>query len=914
MVDMRALLNLVKTKARLVAIVAGILVAGYICLLVSINYFSQVKLRESTLEQLRQDMKKSAMAVNYFCSERKNDLKNLAESRAISAFFENKALGMSMEYGLRSSLLGIFETFSYLLANRKLGKDRIYTRIVFIDTHGKLLVDSQPKREKGKHELDWKTFLYPGKLGAAIIELHERGLLKVMVSIPYFFKNQYVGQILAWISPKTVYHFVEAKGSSMRSVYIVCTKHLLPLPADMQDKPDLSTMTDLGNAKIVKTYQFERVKKDGSRVDMIAMGIQVKDTPLSLIMLLPATEVFGRTAPWYLPLTMGGLAIIILAGMAVAFRINAQRLVLDTRLEEASKRKQEIEETNQQLEKEISIRERAEQSLLKAHDDLEIRIEKRTRELAESNVFLKREIEERKRAEQALRESEEKFRSIVENSHAGIFTVDKDYRFTYANKQLCEILGYPLDEIVGRDFRGFLDEESKLLVAERYRQRQKGKKIPPKYEFNVARKDGQKKRIEIISTVIMNPDRMPQTISQILDITEQKQLESQLQRAQKMEAIGTLAGGVAHDLNDVLSGIITYPELLLMDMPEDSPLRDPILNIQRSGEKAAAIVQNMLTLARRGVSIKDVVDLNNIIFEYLDSPEYQNLRSFYPDAKLKTNLETDLLNIMGSPINLSKTIMNLVSNAAEAMSDGGKFVISTQNQYIDKPITGYETIKDGDYVILSISDTGIGISPDDIEKIFEPFYTKKKMGRSGTGLGMAVVWGTVKDHNGYINVQSIEGKGTTFTLYFPATRKEPAKNESKLSVENYMGNGEKVLIVDDVEEQRKIASHILKKLNYSIAAVSSGEEAVEYMKSNSADLLVLDMIMDPGIDGLDTYKQILKFQPKQKAIIASGFSETDRVREAQRFGAGAYVRKPYMLEKIGLAVKAELNKRDFSPI
>ena len=909
MVDMRSLLDLVRTRARIVAIVAGILVVGYIGLLVSINYFSQVELQESVLEQLRQDMKKSAMAVNYFCSERKNDLKNLAENRTISAFFENKALGMSMEYGLRSSLLGISETFSRLLANIKLAEARIYTRIVFIDTHGRLLVDSQPEREKGEHELDWKTFLDPGKLGASIIELHEKRLLKVMVSIPYFFKNQYAGQILAWISPKTVYNLVEVKGSSMRYVYVLCTKHLLPLPADMQYKPHLSTLTDLGSAKIVETHRFEQVKKDGSRVDMIAMGVQVKDTPLSLIMLLPASEVFGQIAPWHLPLTMGVLAIIILAGMAAAFRINTQRLILNTRLAETSKRKIEIEEKNRQLGREISIRKKAEEALHKAHDDLEMRIEERTRELAESNVFLKREIEERKRAEQALRESEEKFRSIVENSHAGIFMLDSSYRFTYVNKKFCKMSGYSSEQIIGRDFRELLDEESRELVAERYRQRREEKNLPSKYEVNAIRKDNEKRRMEIRSTVIMGPNGVPQTISQVLDITEQKQLEAQLQRAQKMEAIGILAGGVAHDLNNVLSGIVSYPELLLMNLPKDSSLRDSILTIQRSGEKAAAIVQDMLTLARRGVSITEVVNLNNIISEYLNSLEYQKLRSFNPDIKLETNLETDLLNIMGSSVHLSKTIMNLVCNAAESMPDGRKILISTENLYLDRPVKGYDHVKEGDYVVFSISDTGIGISPEDIEKIFEPFYTKKKMGRSGTGLGMAVVWGTIKDHNGYIDVQSTEGKGTTFKLYFPVTRKEPAKDESKLSIENYMGKGEKILVVDDVEEQRKIASNLLKTLNYSVMAVSGGKEAVDYMRDNSADLLVLDMIMDPGIDGLETYRQILKFHPKQKAIIASGFSETDRVKDAQRLGAGAYVKKPYMLEKIGLAVRAELDKK-----
>jgi two-component system, cell cycle sensor histidine kinase and response regulator CckA len=182
------------------------------------------------------------------------------------------------------------------------------------------------------------------------------------------------------------------------------------------------------------------------------------------------------------------------------------------------------------------------------------------------------------------------------------------------------------------------------------------------------------------------------------------------------------------------------------------------------------------------------------------------------------------------------------------------------------------------------------------------------MGRSGTGLGMAVVWGTVKDHNGYIDVQSTKGKGTTFTLYFPITRKKLPEDEYSLSVGEYSGNGESILIVDDVEEQRQIVSGMLKELCYSVVSVSSGEEAVEYLKTNKIDLLLLDMIMDPGMDGLDTYKKILEIHPGQKAIIASGFSETDRVKKVQSLGAGTYIRKPLMLEKIGLAVKKELEK------
>ncbi len=212
----------------------------------------------------------------------------------------------------------------------------------------------------------------------------------------------------------------------------------------------------------------------------------------------------------------------------------------------------------------------------------------------------------------------------------------------------------------------------------------------------------------------------------------------------------------------------------------------------------------------------------------------------------------------------------------------------------------------GIYVVLTVSDEGIGISLKDIDKIFEPFYTKKAMGRSGTGLGMAVVWGAVKDHNGYISVQSEEGKGTAFTLYFPMTRGELLKEQAEISIGDYVGNGESILIVDDVFEQREIATGILQELGYDVTSVSNGEKAVEYMEKHTSDLLIVDMIMGSEIDGLDTYKRILEFHPRQKAIIVSGYSESDRVKEAQKLGAGTYVKKPYTIEKIGMAVKSAL--------
>lgn len=513
----------------------------------------------------------------------------------------------------------------------------------------------------------------------------------------------------------------------------------------------------------------------------------------------------------------------------------------------------------------------------------------------------------------AVAESEKKYRRIFENIPDIYFETDLEAKVLEVSPSLEKISLYTRDEI---------KDQPLFKIYKDLRQREEGIALLTQngylknHEIEFLDKDGRVSCCSINAELVRKDTGQPERVVGILrDISEQKalekekkELEDRLGRSQKMEALGLLAGGVAHDLNNILSGIVTYPELLAMDLEPDNPLRKSLEIIQSSGLKAAGIVQDLLTLSRRGVITKDVIDFNELVSNFLQSPEYHKILSFHPNVTVENHINASLPFVKGSFIHLQKTVMNLVSNAAEAQLGGGTIRISTSNRHLDASLKGYDQVEKGDYLVLSVEDDGAGIAPEDLKRIFEPFFTKKVMGRSGTGLGMAVVWGTVQDHGGYIDIDSTLGEGTRFDLYFPVTWDIPLPEPEAFSLEGIRGRGQTILVIDDVREQRQIAEILLQRLGYQTACVASGEEAVAWLKENKADLLLLDMIMEPGMDGYETYKVILSFRPGQKAVIASGFSRTLQVKQTLELGAGQYLKKPYTIEKIGLAVKAELEK------
>ncbi len=525
--------------------------------------------------------------------------------------------------------------------------------------------------------------------------------------------------------------------------------------------------------------------------------------------------------------------------------------------------------------------------------------------------------QEAKKAQADLLQNEAFLNTVIDNIPAMIFVKDaRELRFVRFNKTGAALLGYAASDFLGKnDFDFFPEDEARFFTDKDKEVLNKGILLDIPEETIQTRFQGQKilhtRKIPIFDQ-LGNPLYLlgiSEDISDQLSARREKErLEKQLQQSQKLETIGKMAGGVAHDLNNILSGIINYPELLLLQLPDDSPLRASLESIQDSGKRAAKVVADLLTIARGVAAVREITPLNILIEEHLHSPEYRKLLAAHPQISCHTRLDPEAGNIFCSPVHIKKCLMNLINNAAESFpgDSPGEIVITSGNQELTEPLPGFADIGTGSFVRLTVSDNGPGISTHDLEHIFEPFYTKKTMGLSGTGLGLTVVWNTVIDHRGGLIVKSGEA-GTTFSLLFPATDEKILIHPLAGGVEKLYGQGQKILVVDDEMHQRDIAAKILQYLHYTVHTVASGEEAIDYLKSHTADLIILDMMMEPGFNGRETYAAILSQTPRQKAIIASGYAETDEVMKIQALGAGQHIRKPYTLEQLGIAVRHALH-------
>ncbi|RLF53884.1 MAG: hypothetical protein DRN37_11005, partial [Thermoplasmata archaeon] len=536
---------------------------------------------------------------------------------------------------------------------------------------------------------------------------------------------------------------------------------------------------------------------------------------------------------------------------------------------------------------------------------------------AEGNVAYQnicRDITEQKEAEKRVTRSEKRFRDLFDSVSDLIYTQDLEGRFLTANRALSRIFGYEVGELIGRKASDFMKPEWRSLFEKEYLE---GIKSCGHHEGITAyfTRGGRKIYIEYHSNLVLPEEGEPYISGTGRDVTERvlterqiKKVQDQLQQAQKMEAIGTLAGGISHDFNNLLQAIMGYTQIIMMGKDRDDPDLGRLKEIEKAAQRASELTQQLLTFSRKVESKLRPVDLN------LEVRAVEKLlkRTIPKMIRIELHLQEGLKIINADPAQMEQVMMNLGVNARDAMPDGGKLVIKTENVILDEEYSRtHMGAVPGEYVLLSISDTGHGMDRETLEHIFEPFYTTKETGK-GTGLGLSMVYGIVKNHQGYIACSSEPGEGTTFRIYFPAIESGTMEQEAEKDEErDAPGGNETILLVDDEAFLRELGAEMLGRFGYTVLQAENGETALEIYEKKRAEisLIVLDLIM-PGMGGKKCLEEILRMNPRAKVVIASGYSVNGSPQDVLDAGARGYIRKPYDLRQMLDAVREALDEKD----
>jgi PAS domain S-box-containing protein len=541
-----------------------------------------------------------------------------------------------------------------------------------------------------------------------------------------------------------------------------------------------------------------------------------------------------------------------------------------------------------------------------ATHDLERRVEERTAQLSKANRKLQAEILERRRAEEALAESEERFRSLSENSPEIIYTLDRKGAFSYVNPACQNVLGYAPEEMTGKYFIDFATRDEAPRYIDLFKKIRDGKETLNGVRGSLIHKDGSVRLFS--NSGAPNFDsigKIKGMVGLLKDITEEQKLQNQLQQSQKLEAVGTLAGGIAHDFNNLLQAVQGYADLLLLGKNEGDPGHREAQEIKRAGERAAELTRQLLTFSRKMESRLRPVDLNQEIGEIC-----KILRRTIPKMiEIELHLASDLRMIHADAAQIEQVLMNLAVNAKDAMPEGGRLIIETRNVTIEEKHTPTHLgTRPGDYVLLSVTDTGHGIKKEILQNIFEPFFTTKETGK-GTGLGLAMVYGIVQSHRGHISCYSEPGHGATFQIHLPASAQAPAEKPAPCE-KAPRGGKETILMVDDEAVIRELGQEILSRFGYEVVTAPDGESALEiYRKSPTLfDLVIMDLIM-PGIGGKRCMEEILRVNPEAKIVVASGYSAHGPTKEAMDAGAAGFISKPYDVNQMLMAVRTGIDGR-----
>ncbi len=524
--------------------------------------------------------------------------------------------------------------------------------------------------------------------------------------------------------------------------------------------------------------------------------------------------------------------------------------------------------------------------------------------LAQCNI---RDITNRKKAEQVLKESEERYRIIFEGAAEGILVADMETRrFRYCNPALCEMLGYAEEELIGLGVTDIHPKESLDHVLAEFEAQARGDRLLVP-NLPCLRKDGSVifADVQTTSAVI---DGLECNMGFFTDVTKRRQIETQLRQAQKMEAIGTLAGGVAHDFNNILTTIIGNAEFMLMDIDTDNPLTENIEEIKIAGERAAALTRQLLAFSRKQIVQPEILDLNKL----LTGIEKMLVRLIGEDIDILMIQESALWKVEIDPGQMEQVIMNLTVNAKDVMPLGGKLTIETANMELDENYFDEHGIiekQPGSYVLLTVSDTGIGMDKGVQEHIFDPFYTTKEKGK-GTGLGLSTSYGIIKQNNGFIWVYSEPGQGSTFKIYLPRVKRDIKTEEKEQPpVENLSGS-ETVLIVEDDNSLRKLMQKSLQPHGYRILVAENGEDALRISEEHEGtiDLMITDVVM-PKMGGKETAERLKTLHPQMKVIYMSGYTDDAIVRHGVLAPGLNFLEKPFSPKGLAHKVREVLDKK-----
>ncbi|MFH1135468.1 MAG: PAS domain S-box protein [Pseudomonadota bacterium] len=514
-----------------------------------------------------------------------------------------------------------------------------------------------------------------------------------------------------------------------------------------------------------------------------------------------------------------------------------------------------------------------------------------------------RDITERKSAEEALRAGEERFRQVYEQMGVGVARVSLDFLIESANEAYCRLLGYGEEELIGKHLREITHPDMLEENLRRQRQLAVGEIEHFRMEKAFIHKSGRIIHGLLDANLVRGVDGLPKYfLGSVVDITdvkrvekEQKYLQTQLKQAQKMEAIGTLAGGISHDFNNLLQAINGYTQILLLDANPAGPEYPSLTAIQKAGNRAAGLIRQLLLFSRKADSERRPVELNQEVEQARRLLE----RTIPRMVDLEVRPGGRLWPILADPVQIEQILLNLGTNAADAMPEGGNLVIETENITLGGDyVNSHLGATPGRYVLMTVTDTGHGMDKETVEKIFEPFFTTKEIGK-GTGLGLASVYGIVKNHGGHIMCYSEVGQGTTFKIFLPAAAPADLVETDEVFSKPLRGGAETILLADDEESIRDFASQVLKKFGYTVLGAASGEEALEIYSARSAeiDLVIMDLGM-PGMGGHKCLQELIKLDAVVKVVIASGYSSDDQVKKALAAGAAGYVGKPYHIDEL----------------